>query len=83
MSSEDIKRFEAEAGGLLNEPSCSRAIPRSWLEVLEHSSSIPSVLAQDPQWTDSCWLVPLPLANPLHSLEEWCDSKPLAETEVE
>ena len=83
MSSEDVERFEAAADGLLNELSYSPAIPRSSLEALEHASSIPSVLAQDPQWTDSCWLAPLPLAKPRHSLEERCDRKPLAETEVE
>lgn len=67
MSSEDVERSEAAGGGLLNELSYSRAIPRSWLEALEHASSIPRVLVQDPQWTDSGWLAPLPLANPRHN----------------
>lgn len=83
ISCKDVERFEAAAGGLLNVLSYSHAIPRSSLGALEQASSIPGILAQDPQWTDSCWLAPLPLANPRHSLEERCDSKPLAETEVE
>ena len=83
MSGEDVERFEAAAGELLEEVGYARAIPRPCPEALEHASSIRSLLAQDPKWGDSIGLAPLPLANTRHRLEDRCDSKPLAETEVE
>jgi hypothetical protein len=50
MSSEDVERFEAGAGELLDELGYSRAIPLPRPEALEHASRIRNLLAQDPKW---------------------------------
>jgi hypothetical protein len=85
MSSEDVERFEAATGKLLDELGYARAIPRPGPEVLEHASEIRGLLARDPKWIDSSWMTPLAFrqANPPHRSENLCHSKPLAETEVE
>jgi hypothetical protein len=50
MPAEDLERFEAAAGGLLDELGYARAIPRPRPEILEHASYIRNLLARDPNW---------------------------------
>jgi hypothetical protein len=44
---EDIERFQAASGGLLDELGCSRAFPRLRSESLESASKIRNLLAQN------------------------------------
>jgi hypothetical protein len=50
MSPADVERFEAAAGGLLDELGYPRAFPRPRAEKLENASRIRSLLVQDPRW---------------------------------
>ncbi len=50
MPAEDVERFEAAAGELLDELDYPRAVPRPQPERLESASRIRSLLAQDPNW---------------------------------
>jgi hypothetical protein len=50
MPAEDVERFEAAAGGLLDELGYPRAVPRSQPERLESAARIRNLLAQDPNW---------------------------------
>jgi len=50
MPAEDVERFEAAAGGLLDELGYPRAFPRPRAEKLENASRIRGLLAQDPRW---------------------------------
>ena len=50
MPAEDVERFEAAAGGLLDELGYPRAFPRPRNEKLENASRIRRLLAQDPRW---------------------------------
>ena len=50
MPAEDVERFEAAAGGLLDELGYPRAFPRPRAEKLENASRIRSLLVQDPRW---------------------------------
>jgi hypothetical protein len=50
MPAEDVERFEAAAGGLLDELGYPRAFGRPRAETLENASRIRSSLAQDPGW---------------------------------
>jgi len=52
MLAEDLERFEAAAGELLNELGYSRAVPRPRLEALEQASKIRAWLAQDSKWNE-------------------------------
>ena len=49
MSYEDVERFEAAAGGLLDELDYPRAFPRFRPESLEHASRIRELFALDPR----------------------------------
>jgi hypothetical protein len=50
MPAEDVERFEAAAGGLLDELGYPRAFPHPRAEKMENASRIRSRLAQDPGW---------------------------------
>ena len=50
MAAEDVERFEAEAGQLLDELGYARAIPHPRPESAEHATRIRELLAQDPKW---------------------------------
>jgi hypothetical protein len=50
MTAEDVERFEAAAGELLDELGYPRAVPRPRPEALEHASKIRELLAQDANW---------------------------------
>ncbi|HKF55884.1 MAG TPA: sulfotransferase [Blastocatellia bacterium] len=50
MQGEDVERFEAVAGGLLDKLGYPRAFPRPRAEKLENASRIRSLLVQDPRW---------------------------------
>ncbi len=50
MPAEDVERFEAAAGELLNELDYPRAFPRPRPESLESAARIRDLLAQDPSW---------------------------------
>ena len=52
MPPEDVERFEAAAGGLLDELGYVRAAPHPRTESLEHASKIRALLARDPEWID-------------------------------
>jgi sulfotransferase family protein len=52
MSPEDIERFEAAAGQLLDELGYPRAIPYPRPESLENAARIRELLAQDPKWVE-------------------------------
>jgi hypothetical protein len=45
---EDNERFEAAAGGLLEELRYARVVPHPRPEVLEHAARIRHMLAEDP-----------------------------------
>ncbi len=60
MPTEDVERFEAAAGGLLDELGYPRAVPRCRPENLNRASRIRYLLAQDPQWIQA---VPRPQAE--------------------
>ncbi len=51
MSAEDVERFEAVVGELLDELGYARAAPRPRPEVLEDASRIRDLLAQRSEWT--------------------------------
>jgi hypothetical protein len=48
MPAEELERFEATAGELLDELNYSRAVPRPRPEALEHAARIRRSLALDP-----------------------------------
>lgn len=50
MSGEDVERFEAAAGELLEELGYPRAVSSPRPEALEHASKMRDSLAQDPSW---------------------------------
>jgi hypothetical protein len=50
MATEDAERFEAAAGGLLDELGYARAFPHPRPERLEHAAKIREALAGDPRW---------------------------------
>ncbi len=50
MPADDVERFEAAAGELLDELGYPRAAPRPRPETLESVSRIRNLLAQDPNW---------------------------------
>jgi hypothetical protein len=50
MTAEEVERFEASAGDLLDELSYPRAVPCPRPEALEHASEIRNLLAQDATW---------------------------------
>ncbi len=50
MPGEDVERFEAAAGQLLDELGYPRAVPCPRPEALEHASKIRNSLAQDANW---------------------------------
>ncbi len=50
MPTEDVERFEAAAGQLLDELGYPRAVPRPRPEALEHASKIRHSLVQDANW---------------------------------
>jgi len=50
MPAEDVERFEAAAGGLLNELGYPRAFPRPGAEKVENASRIRNQLFQDSRW---------------------------------
>ncbi len=50
MSGEDVERFEAAAGGLLDELGYPRAVPRARPQSLDRASGIRGRLAQSPSW---------------------------------
>ena len=50
MAGEDLERFEAAAGGLLDELGYERAVPHPRPESLEHAAKIRELLAGDPKW---------------------------------
>ncbi len=50
MTAEDLERFEAAAGGLLDELGYARAVSHPRPESLEHAAKIRKLLAEDPQW---------------------------------
>jgi hypothetical protein len=50
MPAEDVERFEAAAGALLDELGYPRAFPHPRPEKLEHAARIRSRLIQDPRW---------------------------------
>ncbi|HYM08370.1 MAG TPA: sulfotransferase [Terriglobales bacterium] len=52
MSADDVERFEAAAGDLLDELNYPRAVPRPQAEALEHASRIRDLLARDPGTRD-------------------------------
>ena len=49
---QDNERFEAAAGGLLEELGYPRVVPRPRLEALEHATRIRNLLTQDPRARD-------------------------------
>ena len=51
MAAEDVERFEAAAGELLDELGYPRGAMRLRPEALEHASRIRDLLAQDPNWS--------------------------------
>ena len=52
MPDEDVQRFEAAAGGLLDELGYARAVLRLRPESLEHASRIRGLLSRDLNWID-------------------------------
>lgn len=50
MPGEDIKRFEAAVGELLNELGYARAFPQARREQLENASRIRELFTRDPRW---------------------------------
>ncbi|HEV2496027.1 MAG TPA: sulfotransferase [Terriglobia bacterium] len=50
MSREDIQRFEAEAGTLLDELGYSRDLPEPGQQLLENASRIRESFTRDPRW---------------------------------
>jgi hypothetical protein len=58
MPAEDVERFEAAAGGLLDELGYPRAFPHPRAEKLENASRIRSLLVQDPRWRRLSQAVP-------------------------
>jgi hypothetical protein len=52
MPAEDVERFEAAAGDLLDELGYPRAVPCPLPESLESAARIRNLLAGDPRWTD-------------------------------
>jgi sulfotransferase family protein len=50
MAAEDVGRFEAVAGGLLDELGYERAVPHPRPESLEVAAKIRELLAADPKW---------------------------------
>jgi len=50
MPAEDVERFEAAAGGLLDELGYPRAFRHPRVEMLENASRIRSLLVEDPRW---------------------------------
>jgi len=52
MPTEDVERFEAAAGDLLDELGYPRAVPCLPPERLESAARIRNLLAGDPKWTD-------------------------------
>ncbi len=60
MSTEDVARFEAAVGDLLDELGYPRAVPRPRPESLERASRIRNLLAQDSKWIQ---IVPRPQAE--------------------
>jgi hypothetical protein len=52
MLADDVERFEAAAGELLDELGYSRAFPNSGSAMLQSARTIRNLLAQDPVWLD-------------------------------
>ena len=52
LPDEDVERFEAASGGLLDELGYPLAAPRLRPQSLEHASRIRDLLARDPKWID-------------------------------
>jgi sulfotransferase family protein len=52
MAAEDVERFEAAAGQLLDELGYPRAVPHPRPESLEHTSRIREQLVRDPRWIE-------------------------------
>jgi hypothetical protein len=50
MAVEDVERFEAAAGGLLDELGYGRAVPHPRASSLEHAVKVRASLAGDPRW---------------------------------
>ncbi len=50
MAAEDVERFEAAAGGLLDELGYARAVPHPRSQSLKHASTIRELLAGNPKW---------------------------------
>jgi hypothetical protein len=49
MTEEDVEKFEAATGGLLNELTYPRAFPRSRYERLQHASRVRHLFVLDPR----------------------------------
>jgi len=52
LSPQDIERFEAAVGALLDELGYARVVPRLRTELLDHASRIRHLLAEDPRARD-------------------------------
>ncbi len=50
MAAEDVERFEAAAGRVMDELGYARAVPHPRPESLEHAAEIRELLAGDPKW---------------------------------
>jgi len=77
MPGEDVERFEAAAGELLDELGYPRVVPRPRPESLERASRIRNLLAQDSKWIQA---VPRPQAGnsepPSRIPDPWPEGSP-------